>query len=704
MLPVDPAAGPNMCITCETGNPLLPPALAPVPSQGTCYVLRVPEDLASHLTSGATLEGRYTLDHLLGRGGMASVWLALDLRYDRRLAIKTLDPELAGAVGADRFLREVRVTSRLNHTGVLPILDSGVVRTIDGVAIPWYAMPYVEGESLRARLSRETQLPVDEALRIATAVGSVLDTAHRAHIVHRDVKPENVLLSGENVYVVDFGIAKALADTQSERLTSTGLAVGTPAYMSPEQASAEPVDARSDQYSLASILYEMLAGEPPFTGPTTAAVIARRLTERPRALTTVRATVPRSVEQATFRALERTPADRFATISDFVAALRGHATPSTGRNMSSKRPATIVMAAVAIVVLGASAWAAARYLAIGRSAARDPALVALYQRGVHEYDRRTTTGNDESIAIFRSVLARDSTRADAWNFLAKSYIRAWTRGYRVPGVARNQIIPLAVTAVDRSLALDSTNADAWATLGLVRRSLDPTDVDPAVRALRRSVAMDSTNGTAWQYLGIEEAELGNFDAALRAWRTGARVAPAYAEGLAFLALGHYWRRNMDSAAFWADSAARLEPSYAFARTVVGQVATARRDLARGEAAFEAAARLTSDVEYLNGRALEARLYAVTGHPDRARAVIRDADSIRLRLNPLPSHPAVNLAEAYLGLGERNRAMKLLRDVQPRRDLHFQLHLRCDPTLDSLRTDPAFRALLLHESPPAGKGC
>jgi len=158
---------------------------------------------------GSTLDQRYTLERLLGRGGMASVWLGRDTRYDRLVAIKTLDPELAGAVGADRFLREIRVTARLNHPVILPILDSGVVRTADSTAIPWYAMPYVEGESLRARLERESQMPIDDALRITSAIGSALELAHREMVIHRDIKPENILLSGENVYVVDFGIAKA---------------------------------------------------------------------------------------------------------------------------------------------------------------------------------------------------------------------------------------------------------------------------------------------------------------------------------------------------------------------------------------------------------------------------------------------------------------------------------------------------------------
>ena len=212
---------------------------------------------------GTRLADRYTIERELGRGGMATVWLAQDLRHERRVAIKILMPELAGAIGVDRFIREVRLTAQLQHPNIVPILDSGVVRNADGTALPWYAMPYLAGESLRSRLAREAQLPVDEALRITDAVGSALEAAHRQGILHRDIKPDNVLFADGNVYVVDFGIAKALTETDGHRLTSEGLAIGTPAYMSPEQGLAGPVDARTDQYSLATILYEMLAGEPP---------------------------------------------------------------------------------------------------------------------------------------------------------------------------------------------------------------------------------------------------------------------------------------------------------------------------------------------------------------------------------------------------------------------------------------------------------
>jgi tetratricopeptide (TPR) repeat protein/tRNA A-37 threonylcarbamoyl transferase component Bud32 len=655
------------------------------------------------IAAGSTLAEHYDIERLLGRGGMASVWLARDSRYDRLLAVKTLDPQLTGADGAERFLREVRVTARLNHPGILPILDSGVLRGPDGMSVPWYAMPYVHGESLRARLARERQLPIDDALRITTAVGSTLAAAHAEHIVHRDIKPENVLLSGDTVYVVDFGIAKALADTQAERLTSTGLAVGTPAYMSPEQSTAESVDARSDQYSLAAMLYEMIAGEPPFSGATTAAIVARRLTERPRPLSTVRPSVPRAVEQATLRALERVPADRFASVPDFLAALRGGAA-SAGQAGAAKPRTRVALAAIAVAALaGVGTWGASLYLR-ARQLRRDPALVALYERGVREYERRTPKANDESIVIFRNLLARDSTYADAWNALAKSYIRAWTRGYTVPGVARDQILPLAVTAVDRSLMLDSTIGNAWTTLAQVRRSLDPTDLDLALRAAKRSIALDSTDGDAWENLGIIESDLGNFDEALDAWGRGARVAPGYAEGLAFLALGYYWRRNIDSAAFWADSAVHLSPSFVLGRMTAGQIYIERHDYARAQAAFEAAARLTTEVEHLNALGGLALTHASAGNAAEARRVLHRADTLAARLRPLTSHPITWLSEAYVRLGQTDRALRLLREYQPVRDLHFQLHLRCDPPFDAMRTDARFRALLVREAPAPGKGC
>jgi serine/threonine-protein kinase len=258
---------------------------------------------------------------------MATVFLADDLRHDRPVALKVLHPELASALGPERFLREIKTAARLQHPHILTVYDSG-----EAAGQLWFTMPFVEGENLRDRLTREKQLPVTDAVRIARDAAMALDYAHRHGVVHRDVKPENVLLSDGQALVADFGIARSLtpdAGGEQDRLTATGLSVGTAAYMSPEQAAAErDVDARSDQYSLACVLYEMLAGEPPFAAPTAQASIARRFTEVPRPIRELRDAVPEGVDRALQTALARTPADRFPTTADFARALESPAASS----------------------------------------------------------------------------------------------------------------------------------------------------------------------------------------------------------------------------------------------------------------------------------------------------------------------------------------------------------------------------------------
>ena len=255
------------------------------------------------------LRDRYVLERELGRGGMATVYLARDLRHDRLVALKVLLPDLARSLGAERFLREIRTAARLQHPHILSVHDSG-----EAAGQLWFTMPYVEGETLRRRLERERQLPIDDALRIAREVADGLDCAHRHGVVHRDIKPENILLSEGHALVADFGISRALApDGPGEALTETGVAVGTPAYMSPEQATGQAVDARTDVYALGVVLYEMLAGEPPFTGPTPQAVIAKRFHTDAVPLRAVRSAVPQHVDRAVARALARVPTDRFAS-------------------------------------------------------------------------------------------------------------------------------------------------------------------------------------------------------------------------------------------------------------------------------------------------------------------------------------------------------------------------------------------------------
>jgi serine/threonine-protein kinase len=266
--------------------------------------------------SGA-LSTQYRLEHEIGAGGMATVYLADDLRHDRRVALKVLRPELAAVIGAERFLAEIKLTANLQHPHILPLFDSG-----EADSFLYYVMPFVEGESLRERLRREKQLPVEDAVRIAREVADALDYAHRHGVIHRDIKPENILLHDGRALVADFGIALAASKAGGTRMTETGMSLGTPHYMSPEQAMGErEITARSDVYALGAVLYEMLTGDPPFTGSTAQAVVARVVTEAPRPLLPQRHTIPPQVEAAALKALEKLPADRFATAAQFAEAL-----------------------------------------------------------------------------------------------------------------------------------------------------------------------------------------------------------------------------------------------------------------------------------------------------------------------------------------------------------------------------------------------
>ena len=265
----------------------------------------------------AALADRYRIERELGQGGMATVYLAHDLRHERKVAIKVLRPDLAAVIGAERFVREIRTIAALQHPHILGLIDSGEVQ---GTA--YYVMPFVEGESLRDRLRREKQLPVPDAVRLATEAASALDYAHRHGVIHRDIKPENIMLHDGRALVADFGIALAVSQAGSSRMTETGMSLGTPHYMSPEQAMGErEITARSDVYALGCVLYEMLTGDPPFLGSTAQAIVAKVLTEKPAPPRHLRERVPEAVEATVMTALEKLPADRFASAAEFAAAL-----------------------------------------------------------------------------------------------------------------------------------------------------------------------------------------------------------------------------------------------------------------------------------------------------------------------------------------------------------------------------------------------
>ncbi len=345
------------------------------------------------------LADRYTIVRELGSGGMATVYLAHDLKHDRHVAIKVLRPELAAAIGAERFLREIEVTARLTHPHILPLLDSGTIE--EPTALPlyrptvllYYTMPYIEGETLRERMNREGQLPLDDALQITREVAAALTYAHSHDVIHRDIKPENILLSAGEAVVADFGIARAITEAGGKHLTETGISIGTPAYMSPEQASGESrLDGRSDLYSLGCVLYEMLAGEPPHTGPTAQAIVAKKLSDTTPRVSVLRETVPQPIDQAIAKALAKATADRFVTADQFIAALTAPAEALSPRPKARSRRLLGYVAGIALLVaVVVAGYGTGRYMRVGGPGTLlGQAVIAEHDRIlVAEFENRT---------------------------------------------------------------------------------------------------------------------------------------------------------------------------------------------------------------------------------------------------------------------------------------------------------------------------
>jgi len=358
----------------------------------------------------SALADRYRLEREVGAGGMATVYLAADLKHDRKVAIKVLRPELAAVIGAERFLSEIKTTANLQHPHILPLFDSG---ESDGFL--YYVMPFIEGETLRDRLTRDKQLTIADALRIATEVADALEYAHKRGVVHRDIKPENVLLHDGRALVADFGIALAASKAGESRMTQTGMSLGTPAYMSPEQAMGErEITGRSDIYALGCMLYEMLSGDPPFTGSTAQAIVARVMTERPRGLVQQRHTIPPHVEAATLTAMEKLPADRFENAGAFAAALRDAGFALTGARttlLPAARAATAGrrrFVAVGALTAALLALAAAGWLRrpVAPPVSRQQVLLWRYGRGrvlspgIERYATEAAIAPDGSSIVF----------------------------------------------------------------------------------------------------------------------------------------------------------------------------------------------------------------------------------------------------------------------------------------------------------------
>jgi serine/threonine protein kinase/tetratricopeptide (TPR) repeat protein len=363
----------------------------------------------------AALADRYTLERELGRGGMATVYLAGDVKHRRKVAIKVLHPEIGAAIGPERFLREIEIAASLQHPHILPLYDSG-----DAAGNLYYVMPFVEGESLRDRLKRERQLPQEDVIKITSEVASALGYAHSRDIVHRDIKPENIMLSGGSAIVADFGIARAASAMEQQQLTQTGTVVGTPLYMSPEQSMGSDIDGRSDEYSLACVVYEMLVGEPPFTGPNVQAIIARHSMQAVSPPSIIRLSIPETMERALLKALEKTPADRYPTVIMFAEAFAAPSTVSAAMRRQSttavptaSRPSVTLQLPVpswrhlarwaipGLLVLIVAGWGAHRLIAPknradgsnGVAAEADPRRIAVLYFDVRSFDAGTTSAD-----------------------------------------------------------------------------------------------------------------------------------------------------------------------------------------------------------------------------------------------------------------------------------------------------------------------
>ncbi len=417
----------------------------------------------------AALGDRYIIDRELGRGGMATVYLAREPKHERFLALKTLRPELAMALGRERFLREIKLAARLQHPNILAVYDSG-----DAGGTLYYVMPFVEGESLRDRLDREPQLPLEEALQIAREVADALSYAHSHDVVHRDIKPENIMLSGGHAIVADFGIARAVSAAGGDKLTETGLAIGTPAYMSPEQAAGTGhVDRRSDIYSLACVLYETLAGQPPFTGPTAQAIMARHSLDSVPRLRIVRETIPDALEAVINRALAKVPADRYSTADQFAAALTAASTGTVSHITAARRRAPQrpwykpALAGALVVVAAGLGW-----MVLGRKGNAGAA----------------TNGRLDSrrvAVMYFADLSRDSSLGHVASGLTEGLIGELAKVRGLDVVSPNGVAPYRGSEIPRDSIARALHAGT-----LVEGSVEP--VGDRVRATVRLV--DGTSG------------------------------------------------------------------------------------------------------------------------------------------------------------------------------------------------------------------
>src|SRR2546426_718945 len=686
----------------------------------------------------AALADRYAIQRELGRGGMATVYLARDLKHGRLVAIKVLRPEIAAALGPERFLREIEVAARLTHPHILALHDSGQT----GGSL-YYVMPYIEGESLRDRLEREGQLPLEDALRITREVASALGYAHSHDVVHRDIKPENILLSGGEAVVADFGIARAITVAAGGKLTETGIAIGTPGYMSPEQAmGSERVDGRSDLYALACVLYEMLAGEPPFTGPSAESVARQHVAAPAPHVSVMRPAIPPAIEEAIVRALAKTPADRFATAAEFVEALASPAQRMRDPGRRTSRlavgaglAATLLAAAAGLLVLSRSHGTPAlagrtgqsiavlpfvnvsgapqeEYLSDGISEELINALSKLPQlqvvarpssfafKGKNEDVRQigqalhvaTVLGGSVRRAANRlRVTAQLTDARNGYNLWSETYDREMGDGiadayesltwstYLLP----RQGMPKARAAALKALALEPTLADAHASLGDQLCVYD-WDAPAAERELRRAIELNPSLANAHFFYSHCLASHGRLDEALAEARRARELDPLNAHVATALPWALYVARRYDEAIAGQRKSLDLDPGFAWGHMILALALTAKGRYAEALAAARKMAALAGDAPTIAG--LLGYVAGRAGERAEAQHILT-----ALERRP-PGNTAFAIALVHMGLGDNEQALRWLQAAYEERS-EWLPFLAPSPIFDPLRPDPRFSALM-----------
>jgi tetratricopeptide (TPR) repeat protein/tRNA A-37 threonylcarbamoyl transferase component Bud32 len=592
------------------------------------------------------LAQRYTVVQEIGRGGMATVYLARDLKHSREVAVKVLDPEVGVSLGADRFLREIRVIAQLQHPHILPLFDSGQVEEFF-----FYVMPFVKGGTLRTRLQQGRVLPLAEAVRIATEVASGLDYAHRHGIIHRDIKPENILLHDSHAILSDFGVARAISAAAGDgTLTQSGVAVGTAAYMSPEQAAGESeLDGRTDVYSLGCLLYEMLAGEPPFTGPTAQVVISRRFVEDPPLVRRLRHGVPESIEHAIVRALARQPADRFASATQFGEAIAEQRFEAVPENSSAREHAAPIE------------------------------LSLLCSRARQILERRDQAQFETARAQLERALALDDRSADAHALLG-----AWHALRADLDADLEASVDSASRAARRALELEPRHPIPYAVLGLTFTL--SWQWREAERAFQRALGTTPTSSFSAHWFAIYATARGRLSEAHDVLTRALQQSPSTSLRFALSTVAYY-ARDFDAAIRGLRALVRDDPGNASAHVLLGLALSDAGCSADAIHEYERSLDIAGEIQPFTLTALGCTLAASDRRAD-AEEAFGQLEALARRADISPFYSAALSA----ALGDPSNALIALKRAFDRRD-SWLLSLKVHPWMECLRGEESFNELL-----------